>query len=75
MADIKTFTAIRPKQELVAQIAALPYDVYSRAEAREAVQGHPILFYVLIVRRHNFLRIVICMHQRYMRRRQGYCRI
>ena len=47
MADIKTFTAIRPKQELVAQIAALPYDVYSRAEAREAVQGHP----------HTFLRI------------------
>lgn len=47
MADIKTFTAIRPKQELVAQIAALPYDVYNRAEAREAVQGHP----------HTFLRI------------------
>lgn len=47
MADIKTFTAIRPKQELAAQIAALPYDVYNRTEAREAVQGQP----------HTFLRI------------------
>ena len=47
MADIKTFAAIRPKQELASQIAALPYDVYNRAEAREAVQGQP----------HTFLRI------------------
>lgn len=39
MADIKTFSCIRPKADMVARIAALPYDVYSRQEAREKVQG------------------------------------
>lgn len=33
MADIRPFQAIRPAKGLEARIAALPYDVYSRAEA------------------------------------------
>ncbi len=44
MACVKPFQAIRPIPELVAQVAALPYDVYSRAEAREAVAGKPLSF-------------------------------
>ncbi len=39
MANIKPFRAIRPRPDLAARIAALPYDVYSRLEAYEAVQG------------------------------------
>ncbi len=38
MADIKMFRAIRPVPELAGRIAALPYDVYNRREAAEAVR-------------------------------------
>ncbi|MCR5655726.1 MAG: DUF1015 family protein [Lachnospiraceae bacterium] len=44
MADIRPFCALRPKKGMEAKIAALPYDVYTRAEAKEAVQGHPDSF-------------------------------
>lgn len=39
MANIRPFEAIRPAKEYAEKIAALPYDVYSREEAYEAVQG------------------------------------
>lgn len=38
MADIRPFSAVRPAKGLEAEIAALPYDVYSRAEAKEIVK-------------------------------------
>lgn len=38
MAVIRPFSAIRPSREKVEKIAALPYDVYSRAEAKETVK-------------------------------------
>ena len=41
MADIRPFPACRPAKGLEAEIAALPYDVYSRTEAREYVAAHP----------------------------------
>lgn len=44
MANIRPFKAIRPKKGLENQIAALPYDVYNRKEACEAVKGKPISF-------------------------------
>lgn len=44
MATIKPFQAIRPEKELAAKIAALPYDVYSREEAREVVKKNPYSF-------------------------------
>lgn len=44
MAVIKPFKAIRPKEGLESKIAALPYDVYNRAEAKEAVKGNPLSF-------------------------------
>lgn len=37
MAKIKPFLCIRPAEGKAATIAALPYDVYNRAEAKEAV--------------------------------------
>lgn len=44
MADIIPFKAIRPRTDLVEKIAALPYDVYSREEAREKVKGDTYSF-------------------------------
>ncbi len=44
MAIVKPFRAIKPKKGLESQIAALPYDVYNRAEAREFVKGRPLSF-------------------------------
>lgn len=44
MADIIPFRAVRPRADLAAQIAALPYDVYNRKEAREAVKGNDYTF-------------------------------
>ena len=44
MATIKPFEAIRPKTGLESKIAALPYDVYSREEAKEKVKGDKYSF-------------------------------
>lgn len=44
MADIIPFRAIRPRADLAERIAALPYDVYNRKEAREAVKGDDYTF-------------------------------
>lgn len=38
MAVIRPFSAIRPSREKAEKIAALPYDVYNRAEAKETVK-------------------------------------
>lgn len=47
MATIKAFECIKPTKELAKEVAALPYDVYNREEAREAVKG----------KKYSFLRI------------------
>ncbi len=44
MAVIRPFRAIRPAQGLAEQTAALPYDVYNRQEAKEAVKDAPLSF-------------------------------
>ena len=44
MAEIKPFFCIRPSQELVSRVAALPYDVYNREEACEEVKREPLSF-------------------------------
>lgn len=44
MANIIPFQAIRPRADLAEKIAALPYDVYSREEAREVVKGDDYTF-------------------------------
>lgn len=44
MAVVKPFSAVRPVRESAAQVAALPYDVYNREEALEAVKGNPLSF-------------------------------
>lgn len=44
MAVVKSFKCVRPDRELVEQVASLPYDVYDRKEAKEAVSGKPYAF-------------------------------
>ena len=44
MAIVKPFRAVRPAGDKAPAVAALPYDVYSQAEAYAAVQGHPLSF-------------------------------
>lgn len=44
MADIRPFRCIRPNKEVASAVAALPYDVYDRKEAKEVVQANPKSF-------------------------------
>ena len=44
MAVIKPFTCIRPAEEKASRIAALPYDVYNREEAKCEVEKEPMSF-------------------------------
>ena len=41
---VKPFAAVRPTVSVADQVAALPYDVYDRAEAAAAVDGEPLSF-------------------------------
>lgn len=41
---VKPFAAVRPTARAADQVAALPYDVYDRAEAVAAVDGEPLSF-------------------------------
>lgn len=44
MAIVKPFICIRPEAGKAEQVAALPYDVYNRKEACEAVKGNSLSF-------------------------------
>lgn len=44
MAVIKPFKALRPRSDLVDQVAALPYDVMNSQEAKEMVEGNNYSF-------------------------------
>lgn len=44
MAEIRPFRAYRPKKGLEQRIAALPYDVYNREEAKIEVTREPLSF-------------------------------
>lgn len=44
MANIRPFVALRPNKNQVEQVAALPYDVFSRSEAAEYVEDKPYSF-------------------------------
>lgn len=44
MATIKPFQCNRPNKEVVSNVAALPYDVYDRKEAKAEVEKEPLSF-------------------------------
>lgn len=44
MADVRPFICCLPQASLAHQVAALPYDVFSRAEAAAQIAQHPLSF-------------------------------
>ena len=44
MSQIKPFRAYRPKTDLAAKVASVPYDVINTREARELSAGNPVSF-------------------------------
>ncbi len=44
MSQLKPFKAFRPRPELAAQVASVPYDVINTAEARQLAAGNPHSF-------------------------------
>jgi uncharacterized protein (DUF1015 family) len=44
MATVKPFLCIRPKEDVAGRVAALPYDVYNRKEAKLEVEREPLSF-------------------------------
>ncbi len=44
MAVVKPFCAIRPRQDVASRVAALPYDVYNRSEAKVETLREPLSF-------------------------------
>ena len=44
MAEIKPFYCVRPAAESASRVAALPYDVYNREEAKREVEKEPLSF-------------------------------
>ena len=44
MSQLKPFRAHRPRPELAAQVAAVPYDIVNTREARELAEGNPYSF-------------------------------
>ena len=54
MAEIRPFVCVRPAEELASRVAALPYDVYNRQEAKEEVQREPLSFLKIDRAKTNF---------------------
>ena len=44
MSDIRPFCAVRPNETFASKIAALPYDVYTRKEAKKEVEKNQLSF-------------------------------
>lgn len=44
MAEVRAFQGFRPKADVVERVAALPYDVYNREEAKKEVEREPLSF-------------------------------
>ena len=44
MAFVKPFCCVRPREEVASRVAALPYDVYNRQEAKAEVEREPLSF-------------------------------
>ena len=47
MAEIRPFRCIRPNKEVASNVAALPYDVYNREEAKKVVEANPQSFLMI----------------------------
>lgn len=66
MAEIRPFRCIRPSKEAASAVAALPYDVYDRKEAKEIVKKNPLSFWQWIGRKLSLMMERIPMPRRFM---------
>lgn len=73
MALIKPFRALRPNPAYADQIADLPYDVMSSAEARVMVKDKPYSFLRIDRAEINFLNLSILTIRRCMQRPAASC--
>lgn len=73
MAAVKPFRCIHPANGREEQIAALPYDVYSREEARNAVEGKPLSFLNIDRPETMFAPEQVCMRQKSTKLQQVVC--
>ena len=72
MAIFQAFRALRPVSEKAADVAALPYDVVDRAEAKAIGDKNPDSF--LHVDRAEICRMIqICMTRKYMNAQDRIC--
>lgn len=44
MAELRPFASVRPREDLAERVAALPYDVVNRQEAKAIVRENPYSF-------------------------------
>src|SRR4051812_17713449 len=44
MLRVNPFAALRPRPEVAAEVASVPYDVVDTEEARRLAEGHPLSF-------------------------------
>ena len=44
MAKVRPFRCVRPTEETASRVAALPYDVYNREEAKRETEREPLSF-------------------------------
>ena len=70
MADIKPFVCVRPAEDVVSAVAALPYDVYNREEAKEVVAKNPKSFLAIDRAETRFRMMWIPMMTEYMPKRR-----
>ena len=66
MAVVRPFSCVRPAAEHAAEIAALPYDVYNREEAKREVKSHPLSFLAIDTRRRDSRTRRTCTRRRSM---------
>ena len=70
MAVIRPFCAVRPAVEYADKVAALPYDVYNRAEAKKEVEREPLSFLAIDRAEHNLRIVYPYMHPRYAKAKE-----
>lgn len=54
MAVIRPFQCVRPRKDVADRVAALPYDVYNRQEAKKEVEREPLSFFKIDRAETNF---------------------
>ena len=71
MAVIRPFQCVRPEKSKAARVAALPYDVYNRQEAKEEVLREPMSFLKIDRAETSFDDSVTPMHRKFIKKQKN----